>query len=107
MGGSGDDILFGQDGADKIAGNAGEDWLIGGDDKDVLDGGPGRDEVKSGDNSSRQLREAIAARQIDWEGAFGNFGQPFVPFGVNGTKFKSPGNMDDYLVLSEKNEETV
>jgi hypothetical protein len=60
-----------------------------------------------GENSSEALREAVAARQIDWEAAFTSFGQSFSPFGVDSTKLKSMGNLPGFLVLSEKNEETV
>jgi Ca2+-binding RTX toxin-like protein len=106
-GAEGDDILFGQDGEDIISGGDGDDWLIGGADKDVLDGGEGDDTLRSGEDSSSALREAVAARQVDWEGAFTSFGQSFSPFGVDATKLKSTGHLPGYLVLSEKNEETV
>jgi 6-phosphogluconolactonase (cycloisomerase 2 family) len=106
-GAQGDDILFGQDGDDVVSGGDGDDWLIGGADKDVLDGGAGDDELKSGHNNSSALREAVAAVQVNWQGSFSHFGQPFSPFGVNGTKLGSTGHLPGFLVLSAKKEEVV
>jgi Ca2+-binding RTX toxin-like protein len=106
-GAQGNDILFGQDGDDVMSGGDGDDWLIGGADQDVLDGGAGDDELKSGHHNSRALREAVAAVQINWEGAFSRFGQPFLPFGVNATKLGSTGHLPGFLVLSQKKEEIV
>jgi Ca2+-binding RTX toxin-like protein len=103
----GDDILFGQAGEDAISGGEGDDWLIGGADRDVLDGGAGDDTTYSGNNNSSALRAAVAARQIDWEGAFSRFGQPFSPFGVNASKLQSVGHLPGFIVLSEKKQETV
>jgi hypothetical protein len=107
FGNDGNDILFGEDGADVVSGGIGDDWLIGGADKDILDGGAGDDIVKNGEDRSRKLQEAVAARQIDWEDSFSGFGQTFVPFGVNGSKLKSVAHMADYLVVTERNEETL
>ena len=106
-GNDGNDILFGEDGEDVVSGGIGDDWLIGGADKDVLSGDAGDDTVRNGEDSSSQLQAAVAARQIDWEDSFSGFGQPFVPFGVNGTKLKSTGYLSDYLVVTEQSEETL
>jgi Ca2+-binding RTX toxin-like protein len=103
----GADILFGQDGDDIVSGGDGDDWLIGGADKDALDSGAGDDDLYSGSNNSTALREAVAARQVDWESAFSGFGQPFSPFGVNGSKLQSTGYLPGFIILSEKHEETL
>ena len=101
-GDEGDDIIFGQAGEDVLSGEGGDDWLIGGADNDVLNGGPGDDTLKSGTDNSRALRELIAARQIDWEDTFSNFGQTFSPFGRNGENLQSTGQMPGFLFIAIK-----
>ena len=52
-GGSGDDQLFGQTGADTILGGTGNDKLFGWNENDLLDGGEGNDDLygDSGDDT--------------------------------------------------------
>jgi Ca2+-binding RTX toxin-like protein len=83
-GGDGDDILFGHAGEDTVKGDYGDDWLIGGASRDELDGGKGRDKSVSGNGSSSSLRQAVAARLVNWDDSFSNFGVPFAPFGKVG-----------------------
>ncbi len=105
-GDEGSDILFGQEGEDTILGGAGDDWLIGGAKKDELDGGTGDNEVNNGDSNSSKLREEVAGRLIDWEGAFDGVGLSFTPF--SGTTIGKDGKhgpniLDyDYLALTRK-----
>jgi len=48
-GSSGNDTLFGNDGADLLDGGSGNDWLYGGDGDSVLSGGGGADILSGGD----------------------------------------------------------
>ena len=73
-GGDGNDILFGQSGNDTLRGGNGNDWLIGGHDHDSLDGGPGTDKSYSGDNNSKELRQAVGTRMIDWSAQYSALG---------------------------------
>jgi Ca2+-binding RTX toxin-like protein len=70
IGGDGDDILFGQGGDDTLRGGAGNDWLIGGGGKDKLDKGTGKDKISSGNDNSKDLREKVQTRLIDWTGEY-------------------------------------
>ncbi len=49
IGGNGDDVLVGKDGADILIGGAGNDWLDGRDGDDWLFGGDGNDELHGRD----------------------------------------------------------
>jgi Ca2+-binding RTX toxin-like protein len=100
-GGAGDDILFGQAGNDALRGDAGNDRLVGGDGKDKLDGGPGWDHATSGNESSRALREAVAARMIDWEDSFRGYGLGCAPFGgLTPAKGGGQHNLSNFEFLS-------
>ena len=48
---TGDDILSGLAGVDRLNANAGNDWLSGGDGDDILDGGAGNDKLVGGAGS--------------------------------------------------------
>ena len=47
-GNGGDDVLYGQDGADRLGGGDGDDELLGSNGNDVLDGGSGADRLTGG-----------------------------------------------------------
>jgi Ca2+-binding RTX toxin-like protein len=67
-GGDGDDILFGQAGDDTLAGGAGNDWLVGGSGQDTLDKGTGKDKASQGNDNSKDLRDQVQTRLINWTG---------------------------------------
>jgi hypothetical protein len=48
LGGSGNDSLYGDDGADSLSGGAGDDRMFGGDGSDTLQGGVGNDSLFGG-----------------------------------------------------------
>ncbi|HSC71494.1 MAG TPA: hypothetical protein VLH58_09085, partial [Candidatus Methylomirabilis sp.] len=85
-GGDGSDLLFGQGGQDNLSGGAGADWLVGGHDQDTLYTGVNKKEDKlySGDNDSKDLRENLQSRLIDWSGQYKGFGS------APGVGFPSP-----------------
>ena len=65
--GWGDDILFGEDGADRLIGNKGEDVLHGGAGNDTLIGGQGADKfvidlTTAGDNGSDIIEDFIKVK---------------------------------------------
>lgn len=65
--GTGDDTLFGDDGADTLAGNGGDDQLVGGAGGDIADGGEGNDELFGGSGGDLLLGSEGADR-IDGDG---------------------------------------
>lgn len=61
IGNSGDDTIFGRDGSDTIGGGSGNDHVDGGAGNDYLDGGFGNDEIFGGDGNDT----IIASTGID------------------------------------------
>ena len=55
IGGSGNDLLFGQSGNDTLAGGAGNDLLFGGDGNETLTGGTGSDLMFGGAGNDRMI----------------------------------------------------
>ncbi|MBL8700848.1 MAG: M10 family metallopeptidase C-terminal domain-containing protein [Alphaproteobacteria bacterium] len=50
-GGTGNDTITGDGGANILSGNAGDDWLFGGEGDDILDGGAGNDALIGGNGT--------------------------------------------------------
>jgi len=98
-GGGGDDIVFGQAGNDILRGDAGADWLVGGTGKDGLDGGAGKDRLRRGNDESRHLHDAVAARMVDWSATFDGYGLSASPFdGLVAGRGNGGSNFADFLV---------
>ena len=67
IGGADDDILYGYGGQDVLGGDAGSDWLFGGTGNDVLDGGywdTGESNYLSGEAGNDQLRASLTGTNI-------------------------------------------
>ena len=56
-GGSGNDVMYGEQGRDTINGNAGDDEIYGGEDKDTINGGPGDDWLDGGPDADTFIFE--------------------------------------------------
>jgi hypothetical protein len=85
-GGDGSDMLFGQGDRDTLDGGAGADWLVGGQGHDTLYKGYNKkeDKLRYGDDNSKDLRQELQARLIDWGGQYTGFGS------APGLRFPSP-----------------
>ena len=67
IGGADDDVLYGYGGQDVLGGDAGSDWLFGGTGDDVLDGGywdTGESNYLSGEAGNDQLRTSLTGTNI-------------------------------------------
>ncbi|MBB5223126.1 serralysin [Amaricoccus macauensis] len=66
-GGAGADVLLGSAGDDSLVGEGGNDTLDGGDGRDAMDGGPGSDTVRYGANTL-SVRVDLAAGMVSFPG---------------------------------------
>ncbi len=69
QGGAGDDVLVGGNGADQLLGDIGRDILIGGLGLDVLDGGVGEDIVIAGRTTSDSVNSVLNDLRDEWKSA--------------------------------------
>jgi Ca2+-binding RTX toxin-like protein len=65
----GDDELLGRSGNDRLNGGTGDDLLRGGAGNDVLDGGPGCDEMRGGDGDDLYFVDGEGDRVVERAGA--------------------------------------
>ncbi len=69
-GGSGADMLSGDDGDDRIEGGDGNDTLQGNDDDDILIGGPGNDVLQGGSETDTFVYNLGDGDDILWDSSF-------------------------------------
>lgn len=100
VGGDGSDLLFGQADWDTLDGGAGADWLVGGHDRDTLYRGVDKreDKLRDGEDHSRDLREELQGRLIDWSGQHQGFGS------APGLGFPSPWAQPFELHIADHHE---